>query len=335
MSSNGLEYGSVREDIRALLDNPSWDDGSLTPILIRLAWHSSGTYDAATKTGGSNGAGMRFAAEADDPENAGLETARAFLETVKKKHPEISYSDLWILASYVALEETGGPSIEFHSGRVDIEDEGQCPPNGRLPEAEHGCGAGVDALGRQEGWESLAAYLREKIFHRMGMSDQETVALLCGGHVYGRCHTNRSGYAGAWVAEPTAFSNEYAADMLEDPWQLVDHTDTWLDDIGAKELRPAEGRRQYVNKMKPGGGGCPFKFTGGQEAEEDAGSSSSDGEGGGDNQMMLTSDMVLVWDAGFREHLEKYAKDEDLLKKEFGDAFKKVTELGCPWTNSA
>ena len=54
------------------------------------------------------------------------------------------------------------------------------------------------------------------------------------------------------MAEPTSFSNEYAADMLEDPWQLVDHTDTWLDDIGAKELRPAEGRRQYVNKMKPG-----------------------------------------------------------------------------------
>ena len=69
-------------------------------------------------------------------------------------------------------QATGGPSIEFRPGRVDIEDEGQCPPNGRLPEAEHGCGAGVDALGRQEGWESLAAYLREKIFHRMGMSDQ-------------------------------------------------------------------------------------------------------------------------------------------------------------------
>ena len=54
------------------------------------------------------------------------------------------------------------------------------------------------------------------------------------------------------MAEPTKFSNEYAADMLEDPWQLVDHSDTWLDDVGARELRPAEGKRQYVNKMRPG-----------------------------------------------------------------------------------
>ena len=53
-----------------------------------------------------------------------------------------------------------------------MEDESECPPNGRLPEAEHGCGAGVDELGRQEGWENLAVYLREKIFHRMGLSDQ-------------------------------------------------------------------------------------------------------------------------------------------------------------------
>ena len=54
------------------------------------------------------------------------------------------------------------------------------------------------------------------------------------------------------MAEPTKFSNEYAADMLEDPWQLVEHSDTWLDEMGAAELRPAQGKRQYVNKMKPG-----------------------------------------------------------------------------------
>ena len=73
---------------------------------------------------------------------------------------------------YLAQQATGGPSIEFRPGRVDMVDESECPPNGRLPEAEHGCGAGVDELGRQEGWENLAVYLREKIFHRMGLSDQ-------------------------------------------------------------------------------------------------------------------------------------------------------------------
>jgi hypothetical protein len=85
-------YDAIREELKLILDNPSWDDGSLAPIFIRLAWHSSGTYDAATGTGGSNGAGMRFQNEAADPENAGLAVARAFLEPVKRKFPEISYS---------------------------------------------------------------------------------------------------------------------------------------------------------------------------------------------------------------------------------------------------
>ena len=64
-------YDAIRAELRSLMDNPSWDDGSLAPVFIRLAWHSSGTFDAASGTGGSNGAGMRFENEAADPENAG------------------------------------------------------------------------------------------------------------------------------------------------------------------------------------------------------------------------------------------------------------------------
>mmetsp|Transcript_28722 Transcript_28722/g.85850 ORF Transcript_28722/g.85850 Transcript_28722/m.85850 type:complete len:157 (-) Transcript_28722:245-715(-) len=139
----------------------------------------------------------------------------------------------------------------------------------------------------------------------MGFGDREIVALLCGGHVYGRCHRGSSGYAGAWVEHPTRFSNEYATDMLEDEWRLVGHEDTWLDDMGAAELRPAAGNRQYVNK-------CPLG-TGGDDA----------------NQMMLLSDMALAWDPDFRVHLEAFAADEAMLAREFGAAFKKLTELGC------
>jgi catalase (peroxidase I) len=76
--------------------------------------------------------------------------------------------------------------------------------------------------GRAKGWENLAAHLRG-IFRRMGLSDKELVTLMCGGHVYGRCHTEHSGYAGAWVEEPTKFSNEYAADLIEDEWMMVTH----------------------------------------------------------------------------------------------------------------
>ena len=255
--------------------------------------------------------------EAADPENAGLDTARAFLEPVKLKFPNISYSDLWILASYVGLEHTGGPVIPFNSGRVDHVDESYWYNGmsyGRLPAAEKYCcphlsddnvGSSLDPeTGTVKGWEGLCTHVRNEVFYRMGFNDQEIVALLCGGHVYGRCHPNASGYAGPWVEHPTQFSNEYASDMIDDEWTLVSHGDTWLDDMGAAELRPAPGNRQFVNKV-------PGKI---------------DDE---PNQMMLLSDMVLAWDPGFRQYLEVYAEDEAKLKDDFGAAFKKLTELGC------
>lgn len=315
-SGGAVDYNSVRQELNLLMDNPSWDDGSLAPIFIRLAWHSSGTYDAASNTGGSNGAGMRYATEAADPENAGLEVARAFLEPVKRKFPEISYSDLWILASYAGLEHTGGPSLAFTPGRTDHQSEEYWAgmSYGRLPAAEkylcpHIEGAQVtsslDATGKVVGWEGLCSHVRNEVFYRMGFNDQEIVALLCGGHVYGRCHPTASGYAGPWVEHPTQFSNEYAADMIEDEWTLVSHDDKWLDDQGAAELRPAPGNRQFVNKQQ------------GKIDDDEP------------NQMMLVSDMILAWDPAFKTHLEVYAGDETRLKDDFGRAFKKLTELGC------
>mmetsp|Transcript_36975 Transcript_36975/g.66520 ORF Transcript_36975/g.66520 Transcript_36975/m.66520 type:complete len:393 (-) Transcript_36975:93-1271(-) len=311
-----VTYNAIRAELKLLMNNPSWDDGSLAPIFIRLAWHSSGTFDAASGTGGSNGAGMRFENEAADPENAGLSVARAFLEPVKRQFPEISYSDLWILAAYVGLENTGGPVLEFQPGRIDHLDDTYFANNmsyGRLPAAEKYCcphlddsnvSSSLDASGKVEGWEGLCTHVRNEVFYRMGFNDQEIVALLCGGHVYGRCHPNASGYAGPWVDNMTEFSNEYAADMIEDEWRLVGHGDTWLDDQGSAELRPAPGNRQFVNQS-PG-------------MEEDL-----------PNQMMLLSDMILAWDPAFRAHLEVYAEDEARLKWDFGVAFKKLTELGC------
>ncbi|KAL3926470.1 MAG: hypothetical protein SGARI_005596 [Bacillariaceae sp.] len=310
-----VDYDNVRDELKLVMDNPSWDDGSLAPFFIRLAWHSSGTYDKASGTGGSNGAGMRFETEAADPENAGLEYARAFLEPVKNKFPGISYSDLWILAAYVGIEQTGGPIIPFQAGRVDHQDETywQDMSYGRLPAAEkYTCphmegaslGDSLDESGKVKGWEGLCTHVRDEVFYRMGFNDQEIVALLCGGHVYGRCHPNFSGYAGPWVEHPTQFSNEYATDMIEDEWTFVSHADTWLDDYGAAELRPAPGNRQFVNKVL------------GVIDDEP-------------NQMMLISDMILAWDPTFRVHLEKYATNEAQLREDFGNAFKKLTELGC------
>ena len=126
---------------------------------------------------------MRFAPESKHGANAGLDVARGLLEPIKKRHPALSYADLWQFAAVVAIEQMKGPKIAFRPGRVDKTDK-DCTPDGRLPDAAQG-----------------AQHLRD-IFYRMGFNDQEIVAL-SGAHVLGRCHTTRSGYDGPWTANPT------------------------------------------------------------------------------------------------------------------------------------
>lgn len=200
-AASSVDYTAVRKDIADSLDDYDWDDGSWGPVLIRLAWHSSGTYDKSDKSGGSCGAGMRFKPESTDDANAGLEHARGKLESIKEKYPDISYADLWILASYVAIEEMGGPVIEFRGGRSDAKDGSSCPANGRLPDAAQG-----------------AQHVRD-IFYRMGFNDQEIVVLVGGGHAIGRCHTDRSGFDGPWTRSPTTVSNEFFKVLFDESWQ--------------------------------------------------------------------------------------------------------------------
>ncbi|PNH10822.1 Cytochrome c peroxidase, mitochondrial [Tetrabaena socialis] len=112
------DYGAVRASISSALDVEDYDDGSYGPLLVRLAWHTSGTYDKASGTGGSNGATMRrvlfaglvagFGPECDWGANKGLAIARKLLEPIKAAHPWISYADLWTLAGVVAIEDMGG-----------------------------------------------------------------------------------------------------------------------------------------------------------------------------------------------------------------------------------
>ncbi|KAL1985476.1 hypothetical protein VTN96DRAFT_7919 [Rasamsonia emersonii] len=199
MSQPG-DYAAVRKDIAAQLKKPGYDDGSAGPIFVRLAWHSAGTYDRETDTGGSNGAGMRFEKEAGDPANAGLHVAREFLEPVKQRHPWISYSDLWTLAGVVAIKEMGGPEVEWKPGRTDFVDDSKVPPRGRLPDGAQG-----------------ADHIRA-VFYRMGFNDQEIVAL-SGAHNLGRGHRDRSGFEGPWVNNPTRFSNQYFRLLLNLKWE--------------------------------------------------------------------------------------------------------------------
>ncbi|PWN48218.1 heme peroxidase [Violaceomyces palustris] len=199
MSQPG-DFEGVRKDIIAILKQKGYDDGSAGPVLVRLAWHASGTYCKESDTGGSNGAGMRYEAEGGDPANAGLQHARVFLEPVKDKHKWITYADLWTLAGVVAIKAMGGPDIQWKPGRTDFADDSRLPPRGRLPDASQ-----------------ASDHLRH-IFYRMGFNDQEIVAL-SGAHNLGRCHVDRSGFEGPWVNNPTRFSNQYYKLLLKLKWK--------------------------------------------------------------------------------------------------------------------
>jgi cytochrome c peroxidase len=128
------------------------------------------------------------------------------LEPIKKSNPGITYADLFTLAGVVAIEEMGGPKIKWRPGRSDNPDGKSSSQNTRLPDADKG--KNVDTI----------KHIRE-IFNRMGFSDQEIVALL-GAHSLGRCYTDRSGYSGPWTKAPTAFSNEYYRELLENTWTV-------------------------------------------------------------------------------------------------------------------
>eukprot|EP00936_MAST-01D_sp_MAST-1D-sp1_P001176 g1176.t1 len=196
-----VDWAAVRKDIAAVYEV----DNSRGPLFVRLSWHASGTFCKASKTGGSEGATMRFAPEADHGANAGLGLARDLLEPVKAAHPGASIADIWTLAGVVAIEEMGGPKVGFTAGRKDGTAK-ECTPDGRLPDAQKGDDAGT------------AQHMRD-IFYRMGFNDQEIVAL-AGAHCIGRCHTDRSGYWGPWTRAETTFSNEYFRELLENKWTL-------------------------------------------------------------------------------------------------------------------
>lgn len=220
------------------------------PLLIRLAWHDSGTFDKNKEDwparAGANGS-LRFPKECAHGANAGLDKAVKLLQPVKDKVPKVSWADLMQMASALAVKDAGGPTIEMKYGRDDCAHEDLCAAEGALP-------AGAAPWPSEA--MSAAEHLRA-VFYRQGFNDQEIVAL-SGSHTLGRAHKDRSGLGAAetkytaksacpagvqspggssWTANWLTFDNSYFANAKErsDPELLVLETDRALFDD--KEFR--------------------------------------------------------------------------------------------------
>ena len=229
-----LDLDEVKADIaKVMTDSKEWwpaDYGSYTGLFIRLAWHSAGTYRSGDGRGGSDGGQIRFEPLNSWPDNASLDKARRLLWPVKQKYGrDLSWADLIILSGNVALEEAGFQTAGFAGGRVDDWQPDLVywgPENKFLASERFSMRPGQTGETPQELQDTLAAselgliYVNpegpegnmnilesaERIrttFGRMGMDDEETAALIIGGHTLGKNHGARSVSQRLSNVEPT------------------------------------------------------------------------------------------------------------------------------------
>lgn len=277
---NKLDLNAVKEDLFDLMtDSQDWwpaDYGHYGPLFIRMAWHSAGTYRKGDGRGGAGSGTQRFAPLNSWPDNANLDKARRLLWPIKQKYGRrISWADLMILAGNCALESMGFKTFGFAGGREDVfapqEDiywgtESEWLGDKRYSgdrELENPLAAvqmGLIYVNPEgpNGKPSAVASGKDirETFGRMAMNDEETVALIAGGHTFGKCHgagsakhvgpepeaaditeqglgwknslrsgvgsdTITSGIEGAWTPTPTQWDNSYLETLFQYDWDLV------------------------------------------------------------------------------------------------------------------
>jgi len=276
-----LDLAAVKADIAELLTtSQDWwpaDYGTYGPLMIRMAWHSAGTYRISDGRGGAGTGTQRFAPLNSWPDNANLDKARRLLWPVKQRYgAKLSWADLMILAGNVALESMGFETFGFGGGRVDVwepeEDIYWGPEDAWLADERYsGDRELANPLGAVQmgliyvnpegpnGEPSALAAARDirETFARMAMDDEETVALIAGGHTFGKAHgaadadthvgrepeganledqglgwissfgtghgadTITSGLEGAWTPTPTKWDNTYFEVLFGYDWDLV------------------------------------------------------------------------------------------------------------------
>ena len=316
---NKLDFDAVKKDIvDVLTTSQDWwpaDYGHYGPFIIRMAWHSAGTYRILDGRGGANSGSQRFAPLNSWPDNANLDKARLLLWPVKKKYgKKLSWADLMILAGNCALESMGFKTFGFGGGREDVWEsekdiywgsEGEWLGNKERyangnDDLESPLAAShmgliyVNPEGPNGKPDPVAAakHIRET-FGRMAMDDYETVALIAGGHTFGKTHgaadprkyitaepaaasieeqglgwkntfgsgfgddTITSGLEGAWTQNPTKWSNEFFDNLFGFEWELTKSP------AGAFQWKPKDnaGAGTVPDAHDPSKSHAPFMLT--------------------------------------------------------------------------
>lgn len=351
---NSIDFKTLKQEVIDLMtDSQDWwpaDYGHYGGFMIRMAWHSAGTYRVGDGRGGASSGTQRFAPLNSWPDNGNLDKARLLLWPIKKKYGrKISWADLMILAGNCALESMGFPTFGFAGGREDVWE----------PEQDVYWGVETEWGDNQKRYEKdelenpLAAVMMgwiyvnpegpngnpdpmgsaqnvRETFGRMAMNDEETVALVAGGHTFGKAHgaadpgqyvgaephgasiqemstgwkntygtgvledTITSGIEGAWTPNPTRWDADYFDVLLNYDWELT------TSPAGAKQWTPTAASNA---RMAPTAGNPEGKQA----------------------LMMTTADIALKTDPEYLKISQRFHKDHKAFEEAFARAWFKLT----------
>ena len=351
-----LDFEALKNDVKAVIkDSQDWwpaDWGTYAGLFVRMAWHAAGTYRIADGRGGAGTGNQRFAPLNSWPDNASLDKARRLLWPIKQKYgKKISWADLIVFAGTVAYETVGLKTFGFAFGRHDIwhpeldiywgaEQEWLAPSDSRYgnldkPDTMENPLAAVqmgliyvnpEGVNGNPNPQLTAQHLRET-FHRMGMNDEETVALTAGGHTVGKAHGNgnpkklgqnpeaakieeqglgwnspeskgrhaiTSGIEGAWTSDPTKWDDGYFKMLFDHEWTLSKSpagANQWVPIEIDKKNMPTDVE-DFSMKTMP---------------------------------MMTDADMALKVDPSYRAICQRFMADFDYFSDTFARAWFKLT----------
>lgn len=349
-----LDIDALKKDIEAAMTkSQDWwpaDYGHYGPLFIRMAWHSAGTYRIADGRGGSGSGTLRFAPLNSWPDNANLDKARRLLWPIKQKYGrKISWADLMVLTGNVSLESMGFKTFGFAGGRADVWEpesdiywgpesewlgDKRYQDDRKLENPLAAVQMGliyVNPEGPNGKPDPLAAAIDiRETFARMAMNDEETVALIAGGHTFGKAHgaadaskfvgpepegasieeqglgwknsfgtgnaadTITSGLEGAWSATPTTWSNEYFENLFNYEWVLV---------------KGQGGASQWTPKEESAKGTVPDAHDPNKQHAP----------------MMFTTDMALKMDPIYGPISKRFHENPDEFALAFAKAWYKLT----------